>query len=558
MIYDLKPLKAPRTAGFSLKLLTGIAENSIGGKLIAPILLSNAGIPKMRSTLCNEAPTYLPQMPDFSHENKTQGRFVNPQKVEIPQNSFKFNCSADYVKAYKSGTLSPVDVADRLINAIEESQNMQPDMSIFISVDKADIMAQAGESTQRYRKGEPLGPFDGVPVSVKDEINQTPHITTVGTAFIKDKPKEDAFVVNKLREAGALLIGKTNMHEIGIGVTGVNPHHGAVRNPYDLKRATGGSSSGSAASVASGICPISVGADGGGSIRIPSAFCGVYGIKGTFGRVSEHGAAPLCWSVAHVGPIAATSEDLAMGYMLMSGVDKSDPQSQKQPVAELKNLYNKDLSGIKLGIFRPWFEDAQEDVVKISYNMLDMFKSMGAEIVDIEIPELSLLRTVHMAVIITEMATAHQMYKKEHRKDYGTDTRLNLSLARKLSSQDYIHAARLRTKLNNYFYNALKKVDVIVSPATGQTAPVIPEDTLSTGESNLEQTAKIMQYAQAGNLSGLPAISFPAGYDRDGMPVGFQCMGRAWEESLLLRLAVISEGLLVRKKPAEYFNILGE
>ena len=170
----------------------------------------------------------------------------------------------------------------------------------MIAVNRDDVMKQAREATQRIKAGKPLSIFDGVPVAVKDELDMVPYPTTVGTSFLGKSPaKEDATVVARMRAAGALLVGKTNMHEIGINVTGLNPHHGTTRNPYNTDHFTGGSSSGSATAVAAGLVPVAIGADGGGSIRIPASFCGVFGLKPTFGRVSEHGAAPLCWSVAH-------------------------------------------------------------------------------------------------------------------------------------------------------------------------------------------------------------------------------------------------------------------
>lgn len=203
------------------------------------------------------------------------------------------------------------------------------------------------------------------------------------------KAKEDAEPVARLRRAGALLIGKANMHEIGMGVTGLNPHHGPARNPYLPNRATGGSSSGSAAAVAAGLCPIAVGADGGGSIRIPASLCGVVGLKPTFSRVSEHGAAPLCWSLAHVGPIAVSARDAALALSVMAGADPKDPHTLGQPPLDFAELERGDLSGLRIGVYWPWFEDAEADVVRLGKQLLETLVEAGAELREIEIGDLA-------------------------------------------------------------------------------------------------------------------------------------------------------------------------
>jgi len=355
-----------------------------------------------------------------------------------------------------------------------------------------------------------------------------------------------------------VLIGKANMHEIGLGVTGVNPHHGPARNPYDPRHATGGSSSGPAAAVAAGLGPVSLGADGGGSIRIPAGLCGLVGLKATFGRVSETGAAPLCWSVAHVGPLAASARDCAIAYGLMAGTDPADHNSLGQPDPRLDGFGDGDLKGIKLGFYPAWFEDAEPELVAACKQTLAGLEEAGAELVEVTVPELALLRVVHMVTIVGEMAAAHMHYIAAGRKRYGHDTRLNLSLAGRLTAADYVHAQRLRVRLSRHFYELLERVDAVVSPTTACAAPVIGPKAVKTGESNLGLLEQIMRYAPAANLTGLPAISFPAGYTSAGLPVGFQAMGRLWEEHKLLKLAAASERFVPRRRPRVWYQLLGE
>lgn len=264
-----------------------------------------------------------------------------------------------------------------------------------------------------------------------------PYTTQVGTHFLgKKSPLEDAAAVNRLRAAGALLVGKTNMFEIGISPTGNNPIHGFSRNPYNLDHDAGCSSGGSAASVGSGMVPLAIGADGGGSIRIPAAHCGIVGLKPTFGRVSEFGAAPLCWSVAHIGPIGATALDTAIGCTLSSGEDLRDPMSVGQAAVHLRDFHNLDLAGITLGIDPQWFDDTAPEIVQTCKEGLEIFKKAAAVVKEISITGLEETRVGHVITILTEMATAMEPYYAAHRRDFAHATRINLALARKFTSRN--------------------------------------------------------------------------------------------------------------------------
>lgn len=559
-VYDIQPIKAPRAAGATLRALTALIENPLSGALLANKLLNDAGILYMRDVPTSEAHSTVPPLPRTAQPGALAAGAGAAPSLALPATEvpgFAFETSADFARAYEGGTATPIDVAERALAWTEATETLDPKMRLFIAQDRDDVMRQAEASAARWRDGKVLGPLDGVPVAVKDELDQTPYPTTVGTSFLARGPAtQDAEVVARLRAAGAILIGKTNMHELGMGVTGVNPHHGACRNPYHPGHATGGSSSGPAATIAAGLCPIAVGADGGGSIRIPASLCGVVGLKATFGRVSEHGAAPLCWSVAHVGPLAATVRDTAIAYALMAGPDSKDPNSRQQPALTLDGVGDGDLSGTTIGVFRPWFEDADADVVARCDEALEALKSAGATIKEIEIPELRLLQAVHLVTIVAEMAASQLDHFAQMRKRYGLDTRLNLALARRLGAYDYVHAQRHRARLCEHFTRVMGEVDAIATPSTGCTAPAIPADSLVTGESNLPVTAKIMRFAQPGNLTGLPGISVPAGYDANGLPVGLQLLGRAWEEHRLLRFAAVVESAVERRAPAIHRRLL--
>lgn len=556
--YDLKSVKLPYLAGGMLKLFVSLLEGPLQGLLI-PNLFESAGITRLRKQQFDEPITNLP----IHHTGVLQTESASVPEDQWPQKpsqakGFQFASIHDFAKAYRDGRTTPEEVAKKVLDAIEASDSSQPPIRAFIAINRDDVMRQARESTQRFKDGKPLSIFDGVPVAVKDEIDMTPYPTTVGTSFLGKTPaNEDATVVSRLRTAGALLIGKANMYEIGIGVTGLNPHHGTPRNPYNTKHYTGGSSSGSATAVAAGFVPVAIGADGGGSIRIPSAFCGAVGLKSTFGRVSEFGAFPLCWSVAHVGPIAASATDAALTYALIAGPDPKDANSLHQPLPALEGWDDLNLKGLKIGIYRPWFEHAEAEVVAACNAMLQRFEEMGCQIKEIVIPNLEDNRVAHLFTIVSEMVQSMSRFFAEHQRDHGLDVRVNLALGRNFSADDYVKAQRVRTRMIGHFERAFKEVDVILTPATGIAAPEIKKTALPDGDSDLTVLTEIMRFVTASNMTGHPAISFPVGYTQKNLPIGLQVIGKPWDEKTLLRMALAAEQVIERKTPQVHYKILG-
>ncbi|MFK7850602.1 MAG: amidase [Akkermansiaceae bacterium] len=480
--------------------------------------------------------------------------------AEVPistSSGFSHSSTTDYARAYRSGSMSPVDVAERIIDAIGVSNKTDPPLRAIIKYEPEDIRRQARESAEFLAGGRPRSILEGVPVAIKDELDMLPYSTHVGTSFLgEETASEEATVVSRLRAAGALLVGKTNMYEIGISPTGNNPIHGFCRNPYDLNHDAGGSSGGSAASVSSGIVPLAIGADGGGSIRVPSAHCGVVGLKPTFGRVSEFGAAPLCWSVAHIGPIGATALDTAIGYAICAGKDPKDSMSLGQPSVRSSDFHNLDLRGITLGIYPAWFEDASSEITEQCKETLEVLKTAGAVIREITIEGLEETRVAHAITTLTEMATAMEPHYAEHRKSFAHPTRISLAIARSFTSRDYVLAQRVRTESMREWDRVLSEVDAVITPTTACVAPYLDPSTRGYGESDMETMTELMRFVVSANFCGLPAISFPAGYNSKGLPVGIQAIGRHWEEHLLLRLANVAEQKADRNKPKSYHEIL--
>ncbi|MRG93156.1 amidase [Polyangium spumosum] len=559
MTYDLKTAHAPRMTGLALEAAALALENPATGHLIGQKLLKDLGILDLRVTALHEAPSVAPDLPrpaSLTAQAAPPPDLDALARLAPKTTGFAFESAADFVAAYREGRSDPVKVAERFLEAAQRLDGGERPLRVFIERNADRLLAAARESRERYRSGAPRGPLDGVPVSIKDELDVEGYHTTVGTRIFRDRAGEDATTVRRLREAGALILGKVNMHEIGIDTSGFNAHHGTPTNPYAPGHYTGGSSSGSGASVAAGFCPISLGADGGGSIRIPAALCGVVGLKATWSRISEHGAFPLCASVGHVGPLGATVRDVALAYALIAGPDPRDPNSLHQPPPHLEGLGRDDLEGVRIGVYRPWFEHATPEIVRAAEGALDIFRARGARVVEVEIPELDRARVAQGITILCEMASCMARYDAEHRRSFSLGVRINLAIGRALTGVDYVQSQKVRARFSRHLARVFEAVDVLVTPTTALTAPRIAEDVLPRGESNLDVTSGLMRFVFPANLTGNPAISVPGGYGASGHPIGIQLMGRPWEEHLLLRMGEVLERAVPRRAPSIHVRLL--
>ncbi|WP_456481065.1 amidase, partial [Oceanithermus sp.] len=552
MSYDLKDVKMPVLTGRALRLFADALDGRVTGPSLVKKLMADAGVPRLAQLKDLPAPLFLPlaPAPDPAPETGKEKPRLTSRLVAIfrrepapaappepPAGPAPFHSAADFVAAYKSGKTTPEEVAERFLAAYTE---LNPRLHAFISVNPDDVRAQAAASAMRWRRGEPLGPLDGVPVAIKDELDVAGYPTTVGTAFLKDVASEDATAVARLRAAGALIVGKANMHELGANPTGHNPHHGHARNPYNPARDTGGSSSGPAAAVASGLVPLALGADAGGSIRVPAALTGVYGLKATFGGVSEHGAYPVCWSVAHVGPLGASATDVALAHRLIAGPDPADPHTASAPVPEAPDWNREDLTGLKVGVWPEWFDHAERGVVAVARAALARMEEAGADVVEFELPSLDDARIAHAVTVLTEMGRSFQR-TQEHWRELAPATRINLKIGQRAAGADYVAAQQVRARMVAALDEVLARVDLIVTPTTAIPAPPIPKAAESDGISDLGTVTQLMRFIFLTNLTGHPSLSLPAGYTSEGLPVGLQLIGRAWGERTLLEAAGVLE-----------------
>lgn len=588
--YIYANVKAPVMSGLVLRCFVSTLEARLVGAFLLQYLKdANLITQVFMKSRYHEPPMHIPQYPINACEEPLV-RPLDPKLSSCERLALAVDCLAlssshdankgmvepfrrwtirDYSKAYTSGTVTPTMVAERFLAAVKESLQPLPGMGFFIDYNEKNVLKQAGSSTARYKKGQPLSILDGVPIAVKDEIDCLPYPTTGGTKWLSKarEVKDDAACVKRLRECGAILVGKTNMHELGMGITGINPHYGATRNPYDKSRFSGGSSGGSAAAVAAGLCPAALGVDGGGSVRLPSALCGVVGFKGTFGRVSSFGVLPFNWTVGMVGIHAATVEDALLMYTVIHGHLPDDPIISIPPLTNLPLLEESGspqsdslISSIRFGKYTKWFEDCDGPIHETCHMALNgLQKHYGCKVVEVTLPEVEEMRLAHYITIGSEFCTSLGLeFTKWGRVESGLDVRAGFAIYSSFNNREFLAAQRLRYRQMYYHMEIFSKADIIVTPTTGRTAQPIHQSALKDGELNYVDGAKLVRYQIAANFLGLPAITIPVGYDSEGMPIGLQLLGRPWSEATLLRVAFAIEKLFMSdiKQPEVWYDLL--
>ncbi|KAF3943513.1 hypothetical protein ACB098_04G049600 [Castanea mollissima] len=580
-VYLRANVKAPRMAGLLVKIFTWFLESRIFGTLLVYILKKNNLIHKLvTNARLEESPLFVPLHP-FEDLKEQEVKCIDsklspPEQVQqamdcLPnssekslrglQPSFQHWTILDYSKAYNLKEITPRMVAERFIAAVHESSNPPSQMSFFINYNAEDILRQADESTLRYEQGKPISILDGIPIAIKDEIDCSPYPTTGGTKWLhKVRPcTGDASCVKCLRLCGAILVGKTNMHELGAGTSGINPHYGATRNPYDISKIAGGSSSGSAAVVAAGLCPVALGVDGGGSVRMPAALCGVVGLKPTFGRIPHNGVLPLNWTVGMVGILAGTIEDAFIVYAAMNGQLPPDQPTRPKLYFPLLNP-TKSISDVKMATYAEWFNDCSDDIRTCCSQALDKLQEHYSwKIVKVTIPEIEVMRLAHYSTIGSECSTSLSSHlEKLKPEEIGWDARVALSVYGSFSSKEYIKAQKIRNRQMQFHMKIFAEADVIVSPTTGVTAYPIQDDASETGELDYINGAALVRYSIAGNFLGLPAVTVPVGYDKLGLPIGLQFIGQPWSEPTLIHIASAMQAICKPdyRKPEVFYNLL--
>jgi aspartyl-tRNA(Asn)/glutamyl-tRNA(Gln) amidotransferase subunit A len=441
---------------------------------------------------------------------------------------------------FRKRRLSPVELTRFLLERIERHN---PKLNAFLTVTAELALAQAKKAeaelcAPRGRKSRrDRGPLHGIPISLKDNVCTEGIRTTAGSRILKDfLPPRDAQVVVQLKEAGAVILGKTNMHEFAYGVTSNNPHYGAVRNPWNIRRISGGSSGGSAAAVAAGLCYASIGTDTGGSIRIPAALCGIVGLKPTLGRVSCEGVIPLSPLLDCTGPLARTAREaaLVLDAICLSASPKDHPRFAQQLSTRLRQ--------VRLGLPREFFLDVlADDVRELFQAALRDLKKLGAQVQEISLPRLQETEDAGNQIAWAEATHYHQQagHYPARAAEYGEDVRMRLEMGTKVPATVYLQALANRLQFVEELHREMSKagVDALVTPATPISAPAIGEEKTPIGGKDYPTRALLLRLNRPANLAGVPAISAPCGFTPSGLPVGLQFTGPALSEALLLRIA---------------------
>lgn len=431
--------------------------------------------------------------------------------------------------------VSPVEVVQAFLSRTER---LEPRLNCFVTVLADQALAGARKAEAEIAQGQYRGPLHGLPVALKDIFDVAGVKTTASSRVLANNvAKADSTVARKLQEAGAVVFGKTNLHEFAFGITTNNPHFGATRNPWDTSRVPGGSSGGSGAAVAASLCPLTTGTDTGGSIRIPAALCGIVGLKPTFGRVSKAGVTTLAWSLDHTGPMTKTVADAALMLNAIAGFDPADPATVDVPVPDFTAALGKPVAGMRIGLpTRFFFEDMDDAVREAVLAGARQFEALGVIVEEVDLPHIQYASAAFSPIIQAEAAAYHEQWYLEHASDYGQDVRARIEVGRTVLATQYINAQRARVLIRRDFEQALRKVDAVLAPTVPTTAGPIGVESVTIGGKTFELRAAYNGKTSPINLAGLPALAVPCGFSAEGLPIGMQLIGRAFDEETLLTL----------------------
>jgi len=423
--------------------------------------------------------------------------------------------------------LSPLELTRAHLERIEA---LNPVLNCFITITADAAMQRARQAEDAIKRGEIWGPLHGLPVALKDLFETQGVRTTAGSKLFENFiPRTDATVVEKLQAAGAIILGKLNMHEIALGVTNTTSNFGACRNPWALERIPGGSSGGSAAALAAGLCLGALGSDTGGSIRIPASLCGIVGLKPTFGRVSLRGVIPLSWNLDHAGPMARNVLDVAMLLGVIAGYDPQDPSSLMSPSKDDFTHLEKGINGWRIALADDdHFNQAEPEVLQIVHQAAGVFEQLGARVHRVEFPDARLAAQANLLMVRSDAAAFHQQRLQRQPADFGPDVLQRMQQGAAFTSTEYILARRTQSLLRRQFDEFFDQYDLLLTPTTPTTAPLIE------GPDAIEQAGTLTRFTSPFNLTGLPALSVPCGFTAQGLPVGLQIVGRSWAEAKLL------------------------
>ncbi len=445
----------------------------------------------------------------------------------------------DFARAYRDGALSPEEAVERALGSARRLSTHSPPRGPLLSYDADHALAAARESAARIGRGEARSGLEGVPIAIKEDVDVEGLPTRQGSGWRPNTPAaRDAVVVGRLREAGAVVIGQTPMTEHGLSPFGVNPHRSMPRNAHDAHRLAGGSSTGSAVAVATGVVPVAIGSDGGGSVRIPAALNGVFGLKPTYGRIPLTGHALRAGtSLVALGPLGASSADLAEVLAAAAGPDEQDGASLRQPAMDRRDLLaamGRGVCGLRIGVDEQEWGSAPGAAAVVGREALGALERDGAILVPVRIPLAAQAPAVTYVTLGVESLAGMREAFTLHLRELGADLQLVLLAIAELGGADFLEAQRIRAALRLEVAAALATVDVLALPTTARAAPAVTDLEASRGFADPTALDALCRFSGLANLTGLPAGTAPVGDDESGLPLGLQIVGDAWDEACVL------------------------
>ncbi len=436
---------------------------------------------------------------------------------------------AEAGQALRSRRVSSVELTRTCLRQIEK---LNPILNAFITVTAHAALERAEVLDRELADGVDRGPLHGIPIAHKDLMWTRGVRTTSGSKLFADfVPDRDAAVVQTLNRAGAVMVGKTGLHELAYGITSDNPHFGTIRNPRNPEHSPGGSSGGSGAAVATGMAFMATGTDTGGSIRVPASFCGVAGLKPTYGLIDRAGVQPLGLSLDHVGPLARTVGDVRIS------LDAMDRGACRKPAPA-------SLGEIRVGLPDNFYFDIVAPDVKTTFQAAARrAEELGARVIPVRVPDVEALNAAGLVILLAEAAAVHQEHRAR-REDFGTDVLALLDQGALVPAMDYVNAQRLRKRLLREFHALFRGIDCLFTPATPIVAPRIRQTEIELDGTKHDTRMLTTRFARGFNVLGFPALAMPCGETGEGLPIGLQLVARPFEENLLLMLGEALENPL--------------
>lgn len=429
----------------------------------------------------------------------------------------------DLSRLIAAGELSSSEVVSAALTRLER---LEDKLNAFITVLREQALAEAKKADEEIARGNYRGALHGVPVTIKDMFETAGVRTTGGSKILADwVPETDADLVERLRAAGAVIVGKTNLDEFGHGGTSTLSHFGPVHNPWDIERIAGGSSGGSAVAVAAGIGPLSYGTETGSSVRRPASYCGIVGFKPTFGIISRHGSFRGAWSQDHVGLFARSAQDIALGLDAVAGFDARDPASVRQEKPAYASRLDAGVKGLRVGVLSRFLQGVNPAVRQAFDAALEVLASARCDIVELDVPEITYAAMTSMVTSSAESAGINRRWFRERHQDFVAHVSRGLAVGMTITASEYLTVQRARHRIREALRATYEKVDIIASPTTGRVAPLLSEGLKGNGDDTRRASYNQSNLLRFPSMLGLPACSLPCGVNPEGLPIGLQLVG---------------------------------